>query len=350
MKKIFIVALFSILYGCNQHPKDYTTVSGNIKNYKDSVIYIRGLKFKKTIQVNEDGSFSDTLKVTKKGMHTLFLGKQRVGIFLNNGYNLTLQADINDFFSTLTFKGAGSETSNFIIANGRYAQKVGNPQDFFLLDKDPFLAKMEQIKNAIDSIEKIYDNVDEEVLKNSRKINKQFLDNMPKVYDAQHKRAIELKEKNDKIAKGKPSPIFKDYLNYKGGKNSLTDYLDSYVYIDLWATWCKPCIAQFPYFKEIKTQYQNRNIKFVSIATDDSLTARSWDKAEKLWRNMVKDKKLEGIQLFAEKDKSFTRDYLVGQIPRFILLDPKGNIVDSDAPRPSDPKLKRILDSVLTPQ
>jgi len=46
-----------------------------------------------------------------------------------------------------------------------------------------------------------------------------------------------------------------------------------------------------------------------------------------------------GIQLFAENDwkSNFVNDYSIKRIPRFILIDPKGKIVNASAPRPSNP-------------
>ena len=58
---------------------------------------------------------------------------------------------------------------------------------------------------------------------------------------------------------------------------------------------------------------------------------------------MVKDKNLTGIQLYAGKDIAFMKDYLVTGIPRFILIDPTGNIVNPNAPRPSDPALENLF-------
>jgi hypothetical protein len=43
----------------------------------------------------------------------------------------------------------------------------------------------------------------------------------------------------------------------------------------------------------------------------------------------------------------FIEDYAIMGIPRFILIDPKGNIVSADAPRPSDPMLRKTLDGLM---
>jgi hypothetical protein len=63
---------------------------------------------------------------------------------------------------------------------------------------------------------------------------------------------------------------------------------------------------------------------------------------------MIKDKNMSGIQLLADKDydSQFIRDYFIYGIPRFILLDPNGNIVNYDAPRPSEEKLISLFTSL----
>ncbi|MFS4466831.1 TlpA family protein disulfide reductase [Maribacter sp. 2210JD10-5] len=143
------------------------------------------------------------------------------------------------------------------------------------------------------------------------------------------------------IAKGEPSPKFTDYENVKGGTASLDDFKGKYVYIDLWATWCMPCIAEIPFLKKIEEAYRNKNIEFVSISIDT-------DKAYNRWKNIVSKKALGGVQLLADKnwDSQFLLDYKVDGIPRFILIGPDGRIVDATAPRPSDPELRLLFDEV----
>ncbi len=63
---------------------------------------------------------------------------------------------------------------------------------------------------------------------------------------------------------------------------------------------------------------------------------------------MVKEKEMIGIQLFADKSwkSKFVQGYGINSIPRFILIDPKRNIIDANAPRPSDPKLIQLFEEV----
>ena len=103
------------------------------------------------------------------------------------------------------------------------------------------------------------------------------------------------------------------------------------VLVDFWATWCGPCRAEIPSLKQVEKQYQGRNIEFISISIDDQ-------KDHAKWKRMIIDEKLGGIQLFADNswESKFIKDYMIQGIPGFILIDPSGNIVNSNAPRPSN--------------
>ena len=140
---------------------------------------------------------------------------------------------------------------------------------------------------------------------------------------------------------GKPSPQFTNYETHAGGTLSLDDLKGKYTYIDVWATWCSPCVAELPYLKQLEQEYRGKNIHFLSISVD---AAKDHDK----WKEMVVDKGMQGIQVMA--DKSFTSDfvqaYFIRSIPRFILIDPEGVIVTQHAPKPSDPGLVDLFNSL----
>ena len=147
-------------------------------------------------------------------------------------------------------------------------------------------------------------------------------------------------DKIKKLVKGQPSPTF-DYENFKGGETALQDLKGKYVYIDVWATWCGPCIGEIPYLKELEHTYEGKNIEFVSISVDEK---NDYSK----WRTMVANKELGGTQLISENafSSEFIQDYAINAIPRFIIIDPEGNIVSADATRPSDANIKSKLDAL----
>ncbi len=140
---------------------------------------------------------------------------------------------------------------------------------------------------------------------------------------------------------GSVSPIFENYEKNGGGTVSLADLKGKYVYIDIWATWCAPCIAEVPALQKLEHDFKGRNIAFVSISVD---TKNDYGK----WNAMVKEKQLSGIQLYATDsfDSDFISAYGISSIPRFILIGPEGEIVDANAKRPSDPDIKSFLESL----
>lgn len=86
--------------------------------------------------------------------------------------------------------------------------------------------------------------------------------------------------------------------------------------------------------------YENNN-ESTSISIDDQ-------KDHAKWKQMIIDEKLGGIQLFADNswESKFIKDYMIQGIPRFILIDPSGNIVNSNAPRPSNKDLIALFDEL----
>ncbi|WP_298513052.1 TlpA disulfide reductase family protein [uncultured Kordia sp.] len=142
------------------------------------------------------------------------------------------------------------------------------------------------------------------------------------------------------LVTGKDSPTF-NYENHAGGTTSLADLQGKYVYIDVWATWCGPCIGEIPSLKKVEKDYHDKNIAFVSISIDQK-------GAYKTWKEMIKNKELGGIQLMADNawKSKFVTDYAIEGIPRFILIDPNGKIVNADAPRPSNPELIALFDEL----
>ena len=141
-----------------------------------------------------------------------------------------------------------------------------------------------------------------------------------------------------KIDKGQVSPDF-ELVNTKNELVSLKDHKGKLVYIDVWATWCAPCIKEFPALEGLISEFKDKDISFISICMEDT-TER--------WKKMIVSKNLKGIQLFAEdRNVSFLKHYMVEGIPRFMLIDKDGKIIDSKAMRPSNPKLKEQIEVLL---
>lgn len=329
MKKLLLLFLItSTIIGCKES-KEYLSVSGKIENADTNEIEILSKDFIKTIVVNDDGTFKDTLKV-EKGIFTLTDGRNKAILFLANGYDLNIDVDAQNF-ANINFNGKGKESNEYILAKIAFSKSEhANPKSYFSLERSAFDTRINELKklNAEISTEK----VDTFLISQIKNDNKRFVDYLNKNYELKYSAAIN-------FAKGKPSPKFNDFENFDGSTTSLDDLKGKYVYIDVWATWCGPCKQQIPYLKKVEEAYHGKNIEFVSISTDRKNKYNAW-------RKMIESKKMGGIQLFAGDDYSFSQAYQINSIPRFILIDPEGNIVDANAPRPSDPKLTSLFDSL----
>jgi len=335
MKKIiYVLAIAIAAISCKEEaPKDYVILKGKITNQNSDSLIVRSRTYSKTIKVGPDGSFSDTLKV-ETGSYNLFDGSESTTIYLKNGFDLNLTIDTKEFDETVSYTGVGAEASNYLAKFALLQEKELNDETMFDLDQEAFDQKNNSIVAKFNELLKSTQNLDSTF---SAQQSKQ-LEGLSQYLSETYQEKTYLKTI---LGKGMESPKFVDYENFKGGTTSLDDLKGKYVYVDVWATWCGPCKAEIPFLKEVEKAYHGKNIEFVSISVD---VAKDHDK----WMEMVKEKELGGIQIFANNDwkSEFVQAYKINGIPRFILIDPAGNIVSADAPRPSSEELKSLLNEL----
>lgn len=331
---LFVIAsLFSIAI----HAQAKLSITVQNRN-NDSVVIVNKTQSFKQVLRSKRSKF-ETAFVPKEATHYLMHGGEWAQLFLRKDYNLTVTFDGQKVLQTIRFEGKGANENSFLAkyendwrafskANGFYQTKrnyAGWRQVFEArlpeLDKQMKAAKFEpEFIKLIHAREAENDESYKEIF---REIG--VLKDQPMPIDL----------------KGKPAPAF-DYENHKGGQTKLSDLKGKYVFIDLWATWCKPCVAEFPSLQKLEQRYKDKNITFVSI---------SLDKPERRdqWKKMIIEKKRDGLQLLADRDfnSSFVKACNIQAIPHFILIAPNGIVIDPQALYPSDPNLIKQLDALL---
>lgn len=329
MKKLFsclLVVLFSSVVFAQENVK----FEAKITNKNGDVIYIKDNgKTIKEIKINDKGIFTASFPVTE-GMYQMFDGVEYAQLFLKNGYDLKMTMDAAQFDESIKFEGNGSKENNY-LAQETIAEENYNYDKIMTLDSDNFKKVLEQ-KNRTEIDKMLQSNLDANFITLHKKDLAMNMIGLQQYYN----QANANKKMNNAKA---PNFVFE---NHAGGKTSLESLKGKYVYVDIWATWCGPCRAEIPFLKELEGSMHDKNIAFVSISTDD---IKDHDK----WIAFVKDKALSGIQLYAGRTpvSDFIKAFNVNTIPRFILIDPSGNVIDADAARPSDPKLKEQLAGLL---
>lgn len=327
-----ILALLLLVTTTAMHAQDASAnFKGEIKNNKADSLIVQSMrgKFRKALALDKTGHFQGLIQ-QGVGMFIIRVGQQETPVFLSNDINLTITADAADLYGTITFSGDGAKENQILRqvqqeaeAFSESAEKQNNPE--------ALKARAAQLSESWDALLK--------------EANLSFASQtVVRTMCSQQKFLINstVESAEDKLTfTGKPAPQF-SYKDVKGKTVSLSDFKGKYVYIDVWATWCKPCMMEIPDLLALQKTLKDKNIAFISVSIDKP------EDAEK-WKKVVAEKHLGGTQLIAENawDSSMVRDYKIESVPRFILIDPQGKIVDFDAKRPSNEELVKELNALL---
>ncbi len=327
----FIIIFISQVLVC-QNTKSKINFTAKIENRNSDTLTIFNLQDEIISKiVNTNGVFKDAFESNTE-IHVLFDGKLAFPLFLEENGTSEVSFDANNIEESLVFKGGGSKES-YYLKYKRISDFEFEKIKVDLLNKNKIdfeNAIQEKLTKELEDLESKYfhhyfvDLVKGKIISDIEIIKKDFY------------RKLLLENLIGNI-----SPTF-DYENHKGGKTKLEDLRGKYVYIDVWATWCGPCLAEIPHLKKVEEKYHGKNIEFVSISVDT-------DKDHEKWKKMVVSKELGGIQLFADNNRNsdFIKAYDINIIPRFILIGPDGKVIKADAPRPSSASLIELLDGLV---
>lgn len=103
------------------------------------------------------------------------------------------------------------------------------------------------------------------------------------------------------------------------GDISLSQYRNKIVYVDFWASWCKPCRESFAFMNELQTKYAGRGLQIIAINLDDQRSAAS----------AFLSKYPAQFKIAYDPEGKTPAAYGVKVMPTSYLLDRKGNIIFS---------------------
>jgi len=117
--------------------------------------------------------------------------------------------------------------------------------------------------------------------------------------------------------------VFQDFdlLSIDGTTKQISDYVgkSKFLFIDFWASWCGPCIADFPNIKDVYDMYHEKGLSVLGISFDTSETA---------WKKAVETHQIPWETVMAKSEKEIRDAYAISGIPYGILLYDNGIIVE----------------------
>lgn len=153
------------------------------------------------------------------------------------------------------------------------------------------------------------------------------LDRLEKQYDG-------IKAQYGNITRGNTAPAF-TAVDINGKSYSSADYAGKVLVLDFWFSGCIPCKAEMPYMEKLAEKMKGENIQFFTLSLDTG------EQLLKAWKELVKDKSGATLQLNVPDGfkSEVAKHYGIRSVPRIVIIDKEGKIVDAFAKRPSDPKL-----------
>lgn len=125
---------------------------------------------------------------------------------------------------------------------------------------------------------------------------------------------------------------FNDFLKQNRGK---------VIYLDFWATWCAPCIKEMPHSEKLRQYFKGKDVAFMFISIDEDYD---------LWKENSVTKSLsnaEGNFIFENEKNALTEMLTINAIPRYVIIDKKGNFYQLNATRPSEEKIRQTINKLL---
>lgn len=110
-----------------------------------------------------------------------------------------------------------------------------------------------------------------------------------------------------------------------------------YAFIDYWASWCGPCRTEMPVSRKLADELGGV-IDFIYIALDDNV-----DQWKKALSQVGLASYPQSYLLAMPLKQSFVEKLQIQSIPRYMIVDRAGTIIESYARRPSDPLLRSHL-------
>lgn len=171
--------------------------------------------------------------------------------------------------------------------------------------------------------------------------NKEVTNKTTKVFGCSVKWASKEKWITEYKEKWAAEPVALETIDEAGIKDLLTNNTSKLRLINVWATWCGPCVTEFPDFITINRMYRGRDFEFVSISADNP------SQKEKALQFLKSSQASNKNYIFNTDNKYKLIEAIdpawQGALPYTILVEPGGKIVYAKQGRIHVPIIKKTI-------
>ena len=110
------------------------------------------------------------------------------------------------------------------------------------------------------------------------------------------------------------------FFDQGGRKLTLADFKGQVVLVNLWATWCPPCVVELPALDALQAKLRDRPFKVVAIAMDRSSVTTV--------ASFLLERGIENLDIYWDQERQIPLKWKYDGIPTSFLLDEEGLVVE----------------------
>ncbi|GAA3586978.1 TlpA disulfide reductase family protein [Flavivirga amylovorans] len=221
------------------------------------------------------------------------------------------------------------------VSRYKYYSDRDNKIKAYFGKSDAFLYDVIRFQRASKRLEdyKVY--TDNELVRVQSEIKDPFLANYLSVENERTKANIETNKTKggytvNEVNKTEGDELFDSMIEKFKGK---------VVYVDFWATWCRPCKSGIKRIAPLKETMKNDDVVFLYITNQTS--------PEDTWKNAIANIKGEHYRVSTDEWNYLTEKFNISGIPHYVLVNKKGRVVNPKMGHSSNAKLKTIFNTEI---
>ncbi len=275
----------------------------------------------------------------KRPLPNWFKSHEHRRLLYKNGYRLLNALGAKEFHSDQKIKVNDNYHAFEKQLNKDYDMILNDTYLMYMSDVFIRKSKLKNNQTPIDVINKLYPQTDVGDVNLMFRLGRLYLrdkNDYDKVFPTVKFKKNERKAWLDSVVQlklGKPrindKPPAIKMADIQGRSVSLDDYMGKMVIVNFWAVWCMPCIEEFPSENKIYQKYRDRGLIVINICCDSEITD---------WKRISKRDNLQMVNLYSSKTDfiKINSQFNLGSLPRSILINREGKIVNNGFKRASD--------------